>query len=194
MENRFIQSKIHITLIASLLLFGCAHKIRGEKFERPDNLSIQLAKYDDVRSRVKAKPIERTYIERGKTIHSLTYGFEESTGGQSYYRTMVCYFEGGRLIGYDYLSSFEGEQLSFPGFGPDTVNKVEKGKSTFSFVITLMQVEPHGVFVYPLANNGGKIITYYDTSDKTYFKKLKVTFDSNDLVNKIEYDNQKRYK
>lgn len=178
-----------LLLLVMVLCVGCAS---GADFKRPDATSFHLGQTSEkeIRDQYGDPRGETTLIRNEKTIKVLSYAHAEAAPyvEKVPVRAMTYSFSEGRLVGFDYSSSFSSDKTDFD----DTlVSQIVPGQTTQEQVVALLG-KPTGMFVQPLVKDPAQqaYIYSYSRTDKDPFathirrrtKTLSVTFDAKGIV------------
>ena len=178
-----------IGILAAVLGGAC---LIGADFSRPDPASFTLGQTTEQEIQARfGKPDGRATARVGdKLVTTLRYAYAEARSTAVPVRTMAYAFHEGRLVGFDYMSSFAADQT---GFDELTVKRIKRGETTRAEVLALVG-KPTGQFVYPssYATTPGRRADVYSHSRseklfsgvtlETTTKVLTITFDDHDVV------------
>ena len=119
----------------------------GADFSRPDPASFALGKTteQEIRQRFGAPDGELTTQLGGQPLLVLQYTHTDLTSDLVAARAMVYMFHSGRLVGFDYSSSFPADQTVFD---EAAAKQVTRGVSTRAQTLALLG-PPTGQFIYP---------------------------------------------
>ena len=176
-------------ILAAVLAAAC---LLGADFGRPDPASFTLGQTTEQEIQARfGKPDGRATARVGdKLVTTLRYAYAEARSTVVPVRTMAYAFHEGRLVGFDYMSSFAADQT---GFDELTVKRIKRGETTRAEVLALVG-KPTGQFVYPssYATTPGRRADVYSHSRseklfsgvtlETTTKVLTITFDDHDVV------------
>jgi len=131
--------------ILALVLAGAC--LLGADFSRPDPASFALGKTteEEIRQRFGAPDGEATGLVGDKSVGVLRYTYSAMAGDLVAARAMVYMFNAGRLVGFDYSSSFAADQTTFD---ETAVKRIERGQTTRAETQALLG-KPTGQFIYP---------------------------------------------
>jgi hypothetical protein len=178
------------TLLLVMMLFaGCAS---GVDFKRPDaaNLNLGLTSEKEIRDRYGDPRGETTLLKNEKTIKVLSYAHAEAAPyvEKIPVRAMTYSFHEGRLVGFDYSSSFSSDKTDFDD---GLVTQIVQGETTKDQVVALLG-KPTGMLIQPMVKEPGQqaYVYSYSRTDKdpfaTHFRRttktLVVTFDGKGIV------------
>jgi hypothetical protein len=139
-------------LLVMMLCAGCAS---GADFKRPDASSLKLGQTSEkeIRARYGDPRGETTVLKSEKTIKVLTYAHAEAAPyvEKIPVRAMTYSFHEGRLVGFDYSSSFSSDKTDFDDA---LVTQIEQGKTTQDQVVALLG-RPTGMSIQPLVKEPG---------------------------------------
>jgi hypothetical protein len=176
-------------ILAVVLAGAC---LLGADFSRPDPASFTLGQTteQEVRARF-GKPSGQVNARVGdKLVTTLRYAYAEARSVAVPVRIMAYAFHEGRLVGFDYMSSFAADQTVFDELA---AKRIRRGISTRAEVLDLMG-KPSGQFIYPSSYAGlpGHHADVYSHSRseklpsgvtlETTTKVLTVVFDEHDVV------------
>jgi outer membrane protein assembly factor BamE (lipoprotein component of BamABCDE complex) len=178
-----------VAILAVVLAGAC---LLGADFGRPDPASFALGQTTEQEIRTRfGTPTGQTSARVGdKVVTTLRYAYAEARSVAVPVRIMAYAFHEGRLVGFDYMSSFTADQTLFDELA---VKRITRGVSTRAEVLALMG-KPAGQFIYPssyVATPGHHADVYsHSRSEKlpsgvtleTTTKVLTVTFDEHDVV------------
>ena len=118
-------------------------------FSRPDPASFTLGKTTEVeiRQRFGAPDGEATGLVGDQSVLVLRYTYTAMAADVVAARAMVYTFNAGRLVGFDYSSSFAADQTTFD---EATARRIKRGQTTRAEARTLLG-NPTGQFIYPSA-------------------------------------------
>lgn len=179
-----------ITLMLTMVL--CAGCASGADFKRPDAASFQLGQTSEkeVRARYGNPRGETTLVKNDKTIKVLSYAHPEAAPyvEKIPVRAMTYSFHEGKLVGFDYSSSFSSDKTDFD---EALVSQIVQGKTMQDPVMALLG-KPTGMFIQPLVKDPGRhayVYSYSRTDEDpfaTHFRRrtktLVVTFDDKGAV------------
>jgi hypothetical protein len=176
-------------ILAVVLAGAC---LLGADFSRPDPASFTLGQTteQEVRARF-GKPSGQVNARVGdKLVTTVRYAYAEARSVAVPVRIMAYAFHEGRLVGFDYMSSFAADQTVFDELA---AKRIRRGISTRAEVLDLMG-KPSGQFIYPSSYAGlpGHHADVYSHSRseklpsgvtlETTTKVLTVVFDEHDVV------------
>jgi hypothetical protein len=178
-----------VRILAAVLAGAC---LLGADFGRPDPASFTLGQTTEAEIRARfGKPSGEATTRVGiKFVTTLRYAYAEARSIAVPVRTMAYTFHEGRLVGFDYMSSFAVDQT---GFDELTVKQIKRGETTRTEVLDLAG-KPSGQFIYPsvyAAVPGRRADVYsHSRSEKlssgvtleTTTKVLTITYDEHDVV------------
>lgn len=177
-----------------LVLAGCA----GKDFVRPD--TAMLKNGQTTQAQVAAtfgRPFaEGSGVKNEKTVKSASYAYA-AIGGKPAHdgvvaaRGMSFYFVDDILVGYEFISSWAGDQTDFD---EGKVNQIVKGKTTQPELVQLLG-KPGGYYIYPMIKSTTGQAAVYAYAEvggsmfnrKTYRKMLVVTFDDAGVVADVDF-------
>jgi hypothetical protein len=182
-------------IVAALFgLAGCA----GTDFVRPDANSFTNGQstYAQVFARMGAPQREGTVLKNEKNIKTATYAYA-SVGGKPLHvgvtpaRAMGFYFDGDRLVGHEFISSWAEDNSDFDD---SKVKDIVKGKTTRA-ALTQLLGKPAGLYIFPMIKNAsgeGAVYAYVETTGsafnmKFFRKVLIVTFDAAGVVEDVDF-------
>ena len=180
---------VRVGILAAALAGAC---LLGADFSRPDPASFTLGQTTEQEIRVRfGKPSGEATTRVGiKFVTTLRYAYAEARSIAVPVRTMAYTFHEGRLVGFDYMSSFAVDQT---GFDELTAKRITRGETTRTEALDLVG-KPSGQFIYPsaYATAPGRRADVYSHSRseklasgmtlETTTKVLTVTFDEHDVV------------
>jgi len=176
-------------VLAVLLAAAC---LLGADFSRPDPATFKLGKTSEqeIRDRFGEPSAENSTQVEGRLVTRLQYAYVEVRSTVIPVRSMVYSFHEGRLVGFEYLSSFVADETVFD---EASVKRIKRGETTRAEVLGLVGT-PTGQFIYPspaVRTPGRHADVYgYSRTDKiassrtldAISKVLIVTFDDRDVV------------
>ncbi|HSE04524.1 MAG TPA: hypothetical protein VLK35_10280 [Methylomirabilota bacterium] len=176
-------------MLFALLAGAC---LLGADFARPDPASLKLGgtTEPEIRQRFGEPSGQATATVDGKAITILRYAHAEPRSNAILFRAMAYTFHEGRLVGYDYTSSFQGDQTSFD---ESAATRIKRGETGRAEVLALVG-QPTGEFIYPSphANRPDHRAYVYTVAHRnvvavsntleTTSKVLAVVFDPRDVV------------
>ena len=176
-------------LLAAVLAATC---LLGTDFARPDPASFALGQTTEAEIRARfGKPSgEAAARVAGKLVTTLRYAYAEARSIAVPVRTMAYAFHEGRLVGFDYMSSFAADQTAFDELA---LKQVKRGETTRTEALDLLG-KPSGRYIYPsaYADAPGRHADVYSHSRseklsggitlETTTKVLTVTYDEHDVV------------
>lgn len=163
----------------------------GADFARPDPASFALGSTTgaEIRQRF-GNPYGQTTSRVGdRVVTTLQYTYAEPRTGVIPARAMTYSFYDGRLVGFDYSSSFGADETAFD---EKVVKRIKRGETTRTEVLAIAG-PPTGQFIYPTPQAtvpGRRAYVYgYSRSERlapatleTANKVLTITFDDHDVV------------
>lgn len=178
-----------VRILTAVLAGAC---LLGAEFSRPDPASFALGQTTEQEIQARfGKPDGRATAKVGdKLVTTLRYAYAEARSTVVPVRTMAYAFHEGRLVGFDYMSSFAADQTAFDELA---VKRIKRGETTRAEVLGLVG-KPTGQFIYPSSyatTPGRRADVYsYSRSEKvpsgvtleTTTKVLVITFDDRDVV------------
>ena len=178
-----------VAILAVVLAGAC---LLGADFSRPDPASFTLGQTTEQEIRARfGKPSGQVNARVGdKLVTTLRYAYAEARSVAVPVRIMAYAFHEGRLVGFDYMSSFSADQTAFDEVA---AKRIRRGISTRAEVLDLMG-KPSGQFIYPSSYAGlpGQHADVYSHSRseklpsgvtlETTTKVLTVVFDEHDVV------------
>ncbi len=184
------------------LLAGCA----STDFVKPDAQKIVIGKstWQDVlaASDQEHKPIEGTLRDNdsGKEIRVMSFMYSKGADffGMTIQRhTQYYFFSNNVLIGQVYDSTFSADSTDFD---EDKIPQIKEGVTTKAQVIALLG-NPAGNAVYPMAKtpDDAELMYFYSharlvgIATTTETKSLNISFDKNGIVDRIQYNDGRRY-
>ena len=163
----------------------------GADFARPDPASFALGSTTEAEIRQRfGNPYGQTTSRVGdRVVTTLQYTYAEPRTGVIPARAMTYSFYEGRLVGFDYSSSFGADETAFD---EKVVKRIKRGETTRTEVLAIAG-PPTGQFIYPTpqATVPGRRAYVYDYSRserlapatlETANKVLTITFDDHDVV------------
>jgi outer membrane protein assembly factor BamE (lipoprotein component of BamABCDE complex) len=177
---------------AMLLALVAGACLIGADFSRPDPASLKLGETteQEIRQRFGEPAGQASTTVDGKVITILRYGHAEPRSTAILFRAMAYTFHGGRLVGYDHTSSFQGDQTSFD---ESAATRIKRGETGRAEVLALVG-QPTGEFIYPSphANRPDHRAYVYTVAQRnvvaatntlaTTSKVLAIVFDPRDVV------------
>jgi hypothetical protein len=135
-----------VGILVVLLAAAC---FLGADFSRPDPASFALGQTTEAEIRARfGKPAgEAAARVGGKLVTTLRYAYAEARSIAVPVRTMAYAFHEGRLVGFDYMSSFATDQTAFDEMA---LKQIKRGETTRTEVLDLVG-KPSGQFIYPSA-------------------------------------------
>jgi hypothetical protein len=178
-----------VGILAAVLAATC---LLGADFSRPDPASFTLGQTTEAEIRARfGKPAGETAARvGGKLVTTLRYAYAEARSIAVPVRTMSYALHEGRLVGFDYMSSFAADQTAFDELA---LKAVKRGETTRTETLDLVG-KPTGQFIYPsfYATAAGRRADVYSHSRseklsggvtlETTTKVLTITFDEHDVV------------
>jgi hypothetical protein len=163
----------------------------GADFARPDPASFALGSTTEAEIRQRfGNPYGQTTSRVGdRVVTTLQYTYAEPRTGVIPARAMTYSFYDGRLVGFDYSSSFGADETAFD---EKVVKRIKRGETTRTEVLAIAG-PPTGQFIYPTPQAtvpGRRAYVYgYSRSERlapatleTANKVLTITFDDHDVV------------
>jgi len=163
----------------------------GADFARPDPASFALGSTTEAEIRQRfGNPYGQTTSRVGdRAVTTLQYTYAEPRTGVIPARAMTYSFYDGRLVGFDYSSSFGADETAFD---EKVVKRIKRGETTRTEVLAIAG-PPTGQFIYPTPQAtvpGRRAYVYgYSRSERlapatleTANKVLTITFDDHDVV------------
>jgi hypothetical protein len=173
----------------ALVLAGLC--LLGADFARPDPASFALGSTTEAEIRQRfGNPYGQTTSRVGdRVVTTLQYTYAEPRTGVIPARAMTYSFYDGRLVGFDYSSSFGADETAFD---EKVVKRIKRGETTRTEVLAIAG-PPTGQFIYPTPQAtvpGRRAYVYgYSRSERlapatleTANKVLTITFDDHDVV------------
>jgi len=173
----------------ALVLAGLC--LLGADFSRPDPASFALGSTTEAEIRQRfGNPYGQTTSRVGdRVVTTLQYTYAEPRTGVIPARAMTYSFYEGRLVGFDYSSSFGADETAFDD---KVVKRIKRGETTRTEVLAIAG-PPTGQFIYPTPQAtvpGRRAYVYgYSRSERlapatleTANKVLTITFDDHDVV------------
>ncbi len=175
--------------VVALVLAGLC--LLGADFARPDPASFALGSTTEAEIRQRfGNPYGQTTSRVGdRVVTTLQYTYAEPRTGVIPARAMTYSFYEGRLVGFDYSSSFGADETNFD---EKIANRLKRGETTRAEVLAIAG-PPTGQFIYPTPQAtvpGRRAYVYgYSRSERlapatieTANKVLTITFDDHDVV------------
>jgi len=180
---------VRVGILTAVLAGAC---LLGADFSRPDSASFALGKTSEqeIRQRFSEPDNQATAQVGDKLVTILRYAYAEARSTVVLARAMAYTFHEGRLVGFDYSSSFPTDQTVFD---ESAVKRIKRGETTRAEVLALVG-KPTGQFIYPspYATTPGRRVDVYSYSRtdtvpsggtlETANKVLAITFDDRDVV------------
>ena len=180
---------VRVGILTAVLAGAC---LLGADFSRPDPGSFTLGQTteQEIRARFGKPAGEAAARIGGKLVTTLRYAYAEARSIAVPVRTMAYAFHEGRLVGFDYMSSFAADQTAFDELA---MKRIKRGETTRIEVLDLVG-KPTGQFIYPssYATAPGRRADVYSHSRsekvasgvtlETTTKVLTITFDDHDVV------------
>ena len=137
---------VRFGVLAVVLAGAC---LLGADFQRPDPASFTLGKTteQEIRQRFGQPDGQATGQVGDQPVLVLRYTHTEMAADLVAARAMVYMFNGGRLVGFDYSSSFAADQTVFD---ESAVKRIKRGETTRAQTRSLLGA-PTGQFIYPSA-------------------------------------------
>jgi hypothetical protein len=178
-----------VAILAVVLAGAC---LLGADFGRPDPASFTLGQTTEAEIRARfGKPAGETAARVGsKLVTTLRYAYAEARSIAVPVRTMSYALHEGRLVGFDYMSSFAADQTAFDELA---LKRIKRGETTRTETLDLVG-KPTGQFIYPsfYATAPGRRADVYSHSRseklsagvtlETTTKVLTITFDEHEVV------------
>jgi len=180
---------VRVGILTAVLAGAC---LLGADFSRPDPGSFTLGQTteQEIRARFGKPAGEAAARIGGKLVTTLRYAYAEARSIAVPVRTMAYAFHEGRLVGFDYMSSFSADQT---GFDELALKRIKRGETTRIEALDMVG-KPSGQFIYPSAYAtapGRRADVYsHSRSEKLSFgvtletttKVLAIMFDEHDVV------------
>jgi hypothetical protein len=180
---------VRVGILTAVLAGAC---LLGAGFSRPDPGSFTLGQTteQEIRARFGKPAGEAAARIGGKLVTTLRYAYAEARSIAVPVRTMAYAFHEGRLVGFDYMSSFSADQT---GFDELALKRIKRGESTRIEALDMVG-KPSGQFIYPsaYATAPGRRADVYSHSRseklssgvtlETTTKVLAIMFDEHDVV------------
>jgi hypothetical protein len=180
---------VRVGILTAVLAGAC---LLGAGFSRPDPGSFTLGQTteQEIRARFGKPAGEAAARIGGKLVTTLRYAYAEARSIAVPVRTMAYAFHEGRLVGFDYMSSFSADQT---GFDELALKRIKRGESTRIEALDMVG-KPSGQFIYPsaYATAPGRRADVYSHSRseklssgvtlETTTKVLTIMFDEHDVV------------
>ena len=173
----------------ALVLAGLC--LLGADFARPDPASFALGSTTEAEIRQRfGNPYGQTTSRVGdQVVTTLQYTYAEPRTGVIPARAMTYAFYEGRLVGFDYSSSFAADETNFD---EKIANRLKRGETTRAEVLAIAG-PPTGQFIYPTPQApvpGRRAYVYgylrgdrpAPTTIETASKVLTIVFDDHDVV------------
>ena len=173
----------------ALVLAGLC--LLGADFARPDPASFALGSTTEAEIHQRfGNPYGQTTSSVGdRVVTTLQYTYAEPRTGVIPARAMTYSFYEGRLVGFDYSSSFAADETNFDD---KVVKRIKRGETTRTEVLAIAG-PPTGQFIYPTPQAtvpGRRAYVYgYSRSERlapatieTANKVLTIAFDDHDVV------------
>jgi hypothetical protein len=137
---------VRVGILTAVLAGAC---LLGADFSRPDPGSFTLGQTteQEIRARFGKPAGEAAARIGGKLVTTLRYAYAEARSIAVPVRTMAYAFHEGRLVGFDYMSSFSADQT---GFDELALKRIKRGETTRIEALDLVG-KPSGQFIYPSA-------------------------------------------
>lgn len=175
-----------------LAVFLAAACLLGADFNRPDPASFTLGKTTEQEIRQRFGPPDGQDSSQvgDQPVTVLRYTYTAMTADLVAARAMVYMFHRGRLVGFDYSSSFAADQTAFD---ESAAKRIKRGETTRAETLVLLG-NPTGQFIYPSAyatRPGRRADVYsYSRTDRTssgatldqVSRVLALVFDDRDVV------------
>jgi hypothetical protein len=180
---------VRVGILTAVLAGAC---LLGTDFSRPDPGSFTLGQTteQEIRARFGKPAGEAAARIGGKLVTTLRYAYAEARSIAVPVRTMAYAFHEGRLVGFDYMSSFAADQT---GFDELALKRIKRGETTRIEALDMVG-KPSGQFIYPsaYATAPGRRADVYSHSRseklssgvtlETTTKVLAIMFDEHDVV------------
>ena len=180
---------VRVGILTAVLAGAC---LLGTDFSRPDPGSFTLGQTteQEIRARFGKPAGEAAARIGGKLVTTLRYAYAEARSIAVPVRTMAYAFHEGRLVGFDYMSSFSADQT---GFDELALKRIKRGETTRIEALDMVG-KPSGQFIYPsaYATAPGRRADVYSHSRseklssgatlETTTKVLAIMFDEHDVV------------
>lgn len=180
---------VRVGILTAVLAGAC---LLGADFSRPDPGSFTLGQTteQEIRARFGKPAGEAAARIGGKLVTTLRYAYAEARSIAVPVRTMAYAFHEGRLVGFDYMSSFAADQT---GFDELALKRIKRGETTRIEALDMVG-KPSGQFIYPsaYATAPGRRADVYSHSRseklssgvtlETTTKVLAIMFDEHDVV------------
>jgi hypothetical protein len=139
---RSVRCGVLVTVLAGVCLLGA-------DFSRPDPASFTLGKTteEEIRQRFGVPDGQATGQVGDQPVLVIRYTHTQMTNDVVAARAMVYTFNAGRLVGFDYSSSFAGDQTTFD---EAAAKRITRGQTTRAEAVRLLGA-PTGQFIYPSA-------------------------------------------
>ena len=191
---RAARARVDALLLAGVILLA-GTGLLGADFARPDPASFTLGTTTEVEIRQRFGPPygQTTAQVDNHQVTTFQYTYAEVRSTAVPVRAMTYTFHEGRLVGFDFSSSFVVDETAFD---ESIAKKIKRGETTRSEVLALAG-KPTGQFIYPslqAPTPGRRAYVYgYSRSDRlpadltieTTNKVLTIAFDDHDVV--VEY-------
>src|SRR6266849_10082736 len=137
---------VRVGILAVVVAGAC---LLGADFSRPDPGSFTLGQTteQEIRARFGKPAGEAAARIGGKLVTTLRYAYAEARSIAVPVRTMAYAFHEGRLVGFDYMSSFSADQT---GFDELALKRIKRGETTRIDALDMVG-KPSGQFIYPSA-------------------------------------------
>ena len=190
--------KRQTVILLSVTVLAVAACAAGRDFVRPPTESLILGKttYKEIFSEFGTPYREGTTLLNGQSVKQVSYSYASGRGtpavdGVTPGRTMGFHFMDDVLVGYEFVSSFKGDQTDFD---ESKVKEIKIGKTTREEVIKLLG-PAGGLRQFPLLKEPDHIgLTYFYSQTKSagfsfkiYQKFLVVSVDSNNIVTDVVF-------
>ena len=135
---------VRVGILTAVLAGAC---LLGADFGRPDPASFTLGQTTEAEIRARfGKPAGETAARvGGKLVTTLRYAYAEARSIAVPVRTMSYALHEGRLVGFDYMSSFAADQTAFDELA---LKRIKRGETTRTETLDLVG-KPTGQFMYP---------------------------------------------
>jgi hypothetical protein len=191
MHSRFATSAV---ILLCALLAGCA----GTQFTRVADDALVLGQTTEaqVRARLGEPYREGVVTKNNQQMKSLSYayantGAEGAADGVVAARSQGFYFRDGRLVGYEFISSWKEDSTDFDG---SKAAQIRKGQSRLEDVERLFG-RPVGRYIHPMVAGADEQAVSYLYSQTTggafnlkfFQKRLLVTANRQGVVTEVDY-------
>lgn len=188
--------RVFVLFAVLLAVTGCA----GKEFTRIPNADLVFNQTEASEIQAKLGDPQNTMMTlvNGKEIRTWIYSYASAVstaglvaGGASS-RVQVFKFHQGKLVGYEYSSSFLNDPT---GFDSSVIAGFREGVTTRADVVQVLG-EPGGESVYPVIDQpGDRAVTYAftltDANLRSSYKSLTVVFGPDDVAKAITFVDSK---